>query len=320
MAVQTSSFRPLAAAQTEAAARRVLERSAERAEHVARLREPGGIAQADAPERVAARLDRLTRHWARAPRPTVREEVLRAPAEEIVAAALARSTAWDGQAPTAPLETAGTILEKIVGTADFVGINYLETGVVASRAIGRVNVGDGSGRVTGYGTGALVAPQVLLTNHHVLPNAETAAGSAIEFDFEDGTDGQPRQSRRFPFAPEALFVADEELDFALVAVGGDATALRAYGYNPLIEAEGKAIVGEFVTIVQHPRGERKQVALRENKIVDVFDNLLHYAADTEPGSSGSLVFNDQWETVALHHASVPAPEHDELGGFVNEGI
>jgi endonuclease G, mitochondrial len=62
------------------------------------------------------------------------------------------------------------------------------------------------------------------------------------------------------------------------------------------------------------------VALRDNRIVDVFDNFLHYEADTQPGSSGSPVFNDQWELVALHHASVPAPEHPELGRFVNEGI
>jgi hypothetical protein len=45
-----------------------------------------------------------------------------------------------------------------------------------------------------YGTGSLVAPGVLLTNHHVLPDANVAKASAIEFDFEDGPDGQPRQS------------------------------------------------------------------------------------------------------------------------------
>ena len=40
----------------------------------------------------------------------------------------------------------------------------------------------------------------------------------------------------------------------------------------------------------------------------------------ERGSSGSPVFNDQWEIVALHHAGVPAPGHDELGGIINEGV
>ena len=58
-------------------------------------------------------------------------------------------------------------------------------------------------------------------------------------------------------------------------------------------------------IIQHPSGERKQLALRENQVVDVLDNFLHYRTDTSPGSSGSPVFNDQWEIVALHHSGVP---------------
>ena len=75
-----------------------------------------------------------------------------------------------------------------------------------------------------------------------------------------------------------------------------------------------------MTIVQHPRGKKKQIALRENRIVDVLDSFLHYEADTEPGSSGSPVFDDRWQVVCLHHASVRAPDRTELGGFVNEGI
>ena len=153
----------------------------------------------------------------------------------------------------------------------------------------------------------------------MLPTLESAAASSAEFDFQDGVDGQPLRSTVLRLDPAAFWLEDRDLDFALVAVRA-APSLASYGFNRLIEAEGKAIVGEFVTIVQHPRGERKQVALRDNRIVDVLERHLHYAADTEPGSSGSPVFNDQWEIVALHHASVRAPAHDELGGYVNEGV
>ena len=96
--------------------------------------------------------------------------------------------------------------------------------------------------------------------------------------------------------------------------------LAPFGFNRLIESEGKALLGEFVTIVQHPRGGKKQVALRENRIVDGEQRFVHYTADTEPGSSGSPVFNDQWEVLALHHASVKATEHPEFGNVVNEGV
>ena len=266
--------------QQEAAARRVAERTGTRTEHEAVLAQPGGIEKADTPERIAKRVDRLTRVHDRA----------------------------------------DTGLEKIINTADFVGIRYLDAGVAAARAIGRVNIQDAAGRLLGYGTGSLVSPALLLTNHHVLPDADTARSSVIEFNYQDGLDGRPLEPRLFPLDPDRFFLADEERDFALVAVRATPDELAPFGFNRLIEAEGKAIIGEFVTIVQHPRGEKKQIALRENKIVDIPSDFLHYTADTEPGSSGSIVFNDEWETVALHHASVPAPEHEELGGFVNEGI
>ena len=274
--------------QQEAAAQRVAERAECRHEYAAALAGPGGLAAADTPERVAKRVDRLNRYY--------------------------------GDLP--PVNGAGPekLLEKIILTADFVGARYLDAGVAAARAVGRVNIRDASGRATGFGTGSLVSPALLLTNHHVLPDAATARSSVIEFNFQDGVDGKPRNVTVLPLDPDRFFLADDERDFALVAVRATAAELAPFGFNPLIEAEGKAIIGEYVTIVQHPRGEKKQVALRENKIVDIPDRFLHYAADTEPGSSGSPVFNDQWEVVALHHASVPAPERRELGGFMNEGI
>jgi endonuclease G, mitochondrial len=268
--------------QGEAAAERVAARTPERADHEATLARPGGIAKADTPARIAKRLARLNRRH--------------------------------------PDRADETRIERIINTEDFVGVRYLEAGVAAARATGRINILDDRGRLQGYGTGSLVSPTLLLTNHHVLPDAETARSSVIEFDYQDGLDGRPLHPQVFELDPDRFFLASEERDCALVAVRAEAGALAGYGYNRLIEAEGKAIIGECVTIIQHPRGEKKQIALRENKIVDIPGQFLHYTADTEPGSSGSLAYNDQWEPVALHHASVPAPGRSDLGGFVNEGI
>jgi endonuclease G len=285
--------------QERAAAARAAGRTGERRAKIALLRTPGGIAEADEPSRVATRIDRLGRYS-----PDVR------PVDP------AARAAGDPKA----MADAGVILERIVLTDDLLGVGYLEGGVTASAAIGRVTIRDGRGRLTGYGTGSMISPELLLTNHHVLPDAATAGSSIIEFDYQDGVDGLPRPVRAFRLDPERFFAADEALDFALVAVNGTADELRPFGFNRLIGSEGKAIVGDFVTIIQHPRGGKKQVALRENRIVDVLDRFLHYETDTEPGSSGSPVFNDQWEIVALHHASVPAEGRAEYGGFLNEGI
>ena len=148
-------------------------------------------------------------------------------------------------------------------------------------------------------------------------NARRRHGEPL-FNYQDGIDGKPLAPQLFELDPQTFFVNDPTLDFALVAVSGGEQQLGPFGFNRLIEAQGKAVVGEFVTIVQHPRGEKKQIALRENRIVAELELFLHYQTDTEPGSSGSPVFNDQWELVALHHASVPDPDH--AGSILNEGI
>jgi len=71
-----------------------------------------------------------------------------------------------------------------------------------------------------------------------------------------------------------------------------------------------------VNIVQHPQGRRKEVSLHDNKVGYVYDKVIRYSADTEPGSSGSPVFNNQWELVALHHAGWATDD----GGAENEGV
>lgn len=278
---------------------RVTDRTGRRKEKIETLRQPGGIARADKPDRVATRLDRLSRHY-----PEVRP---------------VNPTALRAGDPDA-MTAAGVVLERIVQTNDLLGVSYLEGGAIAARAVGRVDIRDQRGRLVGYGTGSMVSPDLLLTNQHVLPDAQVAAESTVEFDYQDGLDGRPLPLRCFALDPTRFFLADVDLDFALVAVRATAAELSRFGFNRLIESEGKAIVGDFVSIVQHPQGEKKQVALRENRVVDVVGDYLHYETDTQPGSSGSPVFNDQWELVALHHASVPAPDRGELGGIVNEGI
>ncbi|WP_068166700.1 DNA/RNA non-specific endonuclease [Rhodococcus phenolicus] len=299
--------------QRRAAARRIVDRTEVRTGNEQVLDEPGGIARADDPERIARRLDRVSRYYLggdTAHAPTGADPAA------LIESALERAPSILGSAT----EDADSMLEKIINTADFVGVRYLDEGVAAARAIGRVHILGAGGSRLGYGTGFLVSPHLLLTNHHVLPDAATASASAVEFDYQDGIDGHPLHPRSVSLDPSRFFVADRERDFTLVAVDAPPEVLAQYGFNRLTTAQGTIVIGEFVTIVQHPRGEKKQIALRENKIVDIPEMFVHYSADTEPGSSGSPVFNDQWEVVALHHASVRAPQQTEYGGFLNEGV
>ncbi|WP_104990210.1 endonuclease [Deinococcus sp. NW-56] len=261
---------------------RFLRRDPERAQTLERL-SVGGPLAADTETRVEARLTRLG-----VPLPEAR--------------AVAEGQA-DGLAVAARLpEDTRLPLERVLGANDLVGVAYLDLARAASRAVGRIVLRDSRGRTRGYGTGWLCGPGALLTNHHVLEDAASARTAAVEFDYELRPDGTLRDRVTLNLDPDTLFVTSEALDYSLVAVGGDTSA---FGWLPLFGSVGKVLVGEALSIIQHPSGEPKQIALRENRLVDLLPDFLHYETDTAPGSSGSPVFNDAWEVVALHHSGVP---------------
>src|SRR5690242_20179571 len=74
-------------------------------------------------------------------------------------------------------------LERIMQGNDLADISYLAQGLVAARSVCRVVIRAG-GNAVGYGTGFLVAPGVMLTNHHVLGTVDEVRESAAEFRFE----------------------------------------------------------------------------------------------------------------------------------------
>lgn len=202
----------------------------------------------------------------------------------------------------------GLALERLIGKSDLLGISYLELGLLAAKSICRIQVVNPLGRVEGYGTGFLIAPNLVVTNNHVLEKAEIAIKSFAEFDFEDDVNARRKPTKSFDLRPDEVFVTDRERDFTLVSVApisSDGTPLTNYGILRLVEETGKVLLGECVSAIQHPDGGLKQCCLRENEVVDIFDDWLHYLTDTQPGSSGSPVFNDQWLVVALHHSGVP---------------
>ncbi len=206
-------------------------------------------------------------------------------------------------------------LERVLGRNDLLPINFLQRGTLASRAVCRIWVGDLFGSNGSWGTGFLVSPRLLLTNHHVIESHDAATRASIQFGYEMDTSGRIREGKAFALAPTEAFITDSELDFTLVAVAlksddGEAS-LADYGFLRLDPTLHKVEPLEFVTIIQHPDGQPKQIAIRENKVLKIGDqqdalkdNFLWYASDTAPGSSGSPALNDNWQVVAIHHKSV----------------
>ncbi|MFJ1967185.1 trypsin-like serine peptidase [Streptomyces sp. NPDC087903] len=204
--------------------------------------------------------------------------------------------------------------ERILGVSrDLQAWSFLPRGARAARTVARISVRE-NGRELPLGTGFLVSPSLLMTNHHVLTDAEAARQCFVEFDAQVTVDNTPQSPTRLELAPDGFFLADQRLDFALVllAPGPD---LRppgdTFGWNRLSAQMGKLVIGEPVNVIGHPMGRLKEIAVRDNMLQVRLDDFLQYLTDTEPGNSGSPVFNDQWEVVALHHSGVPRT--DEQG-------
>jgi endonuclease G len=205
--------------------------------------------------------------------------------------------------PTATLATLAR--ERIIGSSDLMNMQYLELAIAIARAVCRVRVGNGAG------TGVLVGPRILMTNHHVIGSEAEAQFAEAQFDYQENQSGELLAVQSYRFDPSVFWVTDPELDFTLIGLTPVSThgkALSGYPWLRLIRHLGKVADGDPINIIQHPHGGLKQIALRNNKIIRIPDgkqDFLYYTTDTEPGSSGSPCLNDQWELVALHHSGVP---------------
>ena len=212
-------------------------------------------------------------------------------------------------AQTADPEAAQVGLERIINGNDLDSINYLAKGTFCSRSVCRIQLKDAGSNLVGYASGFLIGPGVLMTNHHVFGNPGDARNSLADFDYELDLNGMERSPVRFAFEPGKLFYTNDKLDYAIVAVASTSVQggrnLSDWGWLPLNGEPGKGDPGEYLTIIQHPGGQMKQVCVRDNKLLQYLGNFVWYMTDTTAGSSGSPAFNRFWQVIALHHSGIP---------------
>jgi V8-like Glu-specific endopeptidase len=235
--------------------------------------------------------------------------------------------------------------ERIVGVNNQLPVAFLEEGTVVAKAVARVQLKESHSGLpagSGWGTGSLISPSLLLTNNHVIPTVAFARKVRAEFNYQFDAAGNAMTSDAFDLRPDAFFHTNAGLDYTVVRVaskrmfptvidGGftgarerivpdiDITDAVIRPFDPSIfqlfrtpgqrwghlrlPASGPSYaVGQYLNVVGHPSGRRKEVALQDNSITGVFTNVIRYTTDTEPGSSGSPVFTNGWDIVALHHA------------------
>jgi hypothetical protein len=204
-------------------------------------------------------------------------------------------------------------LEKIIGNqSTLLPIAFLARGLVVSKSVGRVVLASG-----GSGSGFLVGENLLLTNYHVIRDEESALGTTLELNYQMTGDGLSAPVSKYALEPERAFATSKEDDWTIVAVAGD--PVGEWGSVDLKLATPAK--GHYVSIIQHPGGGPKQVGLFHNAVVFADDKRVQYLTDTLPGSSGSPVFNHEWEVVALHHSGGWLREPgSKVPYYRNEGI
>lgn len=174
----------------------------------------------------------------------------------------------------------------------------------ALRHIGRsvgllwIDETDKSGKVRTFRcTATLVAPTVLITNHHCL-KAE-AAGNKLTFElWIDYRGGTPVRHGVDPVPIEV----DATLDFALLRLMPPAKGSRP---EPLARPIFRVPVpGERLFLVHHADGKPLQVTRTRCRVdVTVSDRELDHTCATLPGSSGALVFAEHDHAIVGLHRS-----------------
>ncbi len=208
-------------------------------------------------------------------------------------------------------------LEKLTGSVNtLLPISFLAVGLQKARAVARVYIKKGS--KAEVGTGFLLPGNVFVTNNHVIKDKTTAGAALLQFDYEESADGNPVAVTEFKLDPSKGFATSVADDWTAVKVIGDANAR----FGALEPVENIAVQkDDFVNIIQHPGGRYKQIGLYHNMVTFSNDKIVQYLTDTEPGSSGSPVFNSEWQLVALHHSGGMLREPGSIQRLLrNEGI
>jgi S1-C subfamily serine protease len=167
-----------------------------------------------------------------------------------------------------------------------------------------------------YGTGFRIAGDLILTNHHVVfPRGQDPVRIHADFGFDVDATGASLTALSLAADP-VVVAADADDDWAVVRVAGMDASIPALG----LDGAPAPRAGDPAYILQHPNGQRKRLGYVRNTISDLDARFVRYLTDTEPGSSGSPVFDAAGRVIALHHKGGRAAE---VGGVVlakNQGV
>jgi formylglycine-generating enzyme required for sulfatase activity/V8-like Glu-specific endopeptidase len=167
------------------------------------------------------------------------------------------------------------------------------------------------------GTGFLIAPDLLLTNHHNVVHEEYGPIRTMTADFDRDEDS--REGRLVVKGIIPPVAKSAEHDWAVLRLERrvtDRTPIALGSLWPITKDDP-------IIIIQHPLGGFKRFALDALSLQCFDDDVIQYLADTQKGSSGSPVFNSRLHCIALHHAEAEVAVEEgkkAATGWRNEGI
>ncbi|NUR60749.1 MAG: trypsin-like peptidase domain-containing protein [Catenulispora sp.] len=183
--------------------------------------------------------------------------------------------------------------EKIIGENTLRFIAVLEIALESAKAVVRIRT------PRGLGTGFLAAPGLLVTNNHVVGDHVAAEASEFQFDYQLDRHGVALPPRVRRFAVGGLFHTSAALDYTVLELEEAADGPDPI---PLALTPVRVAPGSRVAIIQHPGGGFKKISMQNNFVAYADGRVVQYTTSTEPGSSGSPVFDDDFGVVAVHHS------------------
>jgi hypothetical protein len=221
-------------------------------------------------------------------------------------------------------------LEAIFGDDRMVSLKWYKKGLDQCNSVARIEKANGKG----HGTGWLIQASnffpgrtglLLITNGHVVsdnpnpfsnPKAIYPEDARIKFETlgEEVYEVKELVWTSPPREFDATFLSLSNLPGTAVPL-----TIHTRAVNWLKPAPAPRLY-----IIGHPGGRDLEISLQDNHLIAYNEKVLHYRTPTEPGSSGSPVFEpDDWRVVALHHRSDENMERldGEPGTYqANEGI
>ncbi len=188
-------------------------------------------------------------------------------------------------------------LEAIFGSTRTVTLRWYKKGLDQCNAVARIEKFD-----KGLGTGWLVKASdffpdregvLLLTNAHVIPGAVLPEDAVANFQ----SLGEKIKIKEIVWSSPI-----RDLDATFVSLEAAPKAAPLVLHERAVEMTQPPNPSPRLYIIGHPQGRDVEFSIQDNHLIATNETLLHYRTPTEPGSSGSPVFeSDDWRVVALHH-------------------